>query len=188
MGKSSVLRFFKELGAVTLSCDAIVSRLLEDERVTAQIAGMFGGEVIAEDGHLNKRTVADKVFADPEQRKSLEDLLHPLVFSAIDAEVGKPACADRVIIVEVPLLFESSAAARFQKTITVHTSVEEAIRRLRQKGFSRAEALARMEAQLPVSEKLRRSDYGIDNNGSPEETQKQVAAIYQQLVSLSRTS
>lgn len=56
------------------------------------------------------------------------------------------------------------------------------------KGISRAEALARLKAQMPVSEKIRRSDYDIDNSGTPEETKKQVAAVYRQLVSLSRIS
>ncbi|MBA4373453.1 MAG: dephospho-CoA kinase [Thermodesulfovibrio sp.] len=187
MGKSSVLGFFEGLGAVTISSDSIVSRLLEDSTVIERIRKMFGDEVVSDDGRLNKKTVASKVFSDPEQRKKLEDLLHPLVFAEIDAAAGNPGYAGRVIIVEVPLLFESSADCRFQKTITVHTSEEEAIRRLSQKGFCRAEALARLKVQMPISEKIRRADYVIDNSGSTEETQKQVEAVYTQLVSLSRT-
>jgi dephospho-CoA kinase len=187
MGKSSVLGFFEGLGAVTISCDAIVSQLLEEKEVINKIREMFGDDVVREDGRLNKQTVAEKVFSDPLQRKRLEGLLHPLVFVEIDAAVSTQDYADRVVIVEVPLLFESAAASKFQKTITVHTSEEEAIRRLTQKGVSREEALARLKAQMPVSEKIRRSDYSIDNSGSPEETKKQVETIYGQLVSLSRT-
>lgn len=149
---------------------------------------MFGDDVAGDNGCLNKKALAGKVFSDPGQRQRLEGLLHPLVFAEIDTAVSNPSYADRVIIVEVPLLFESSAAARFQKTITVHTSEDEAVRRLMQKGISRSEALARLKAQMPVSEKIMRSDYVIDNSGSRDETKKQVADIYGQLVSLSRTS
>lgn len=187
MGKSSVLRLFDRLGAGTLSCDAIVSQLLEDKEVIAKLRLMFGDDVVGENGFLNKKAVAGKVFSDPLQRKKLEDLLHPLVFAEIDAAVRNPDYDDRVVIVEVPLLFESSSDCRFQKTITVHTSEEEAVRRLGQKGISLADALARLRAQMPISEKIRRADYVIDNSGSPEETQKQVEAVYTQLVSLSRT-
>jgi dephospho-CoA kinase len=188
MGKSSVLGFFEGLGAVTISCDEIVSRLLEDKEVIDRIRVLFGDEMAGDDGRLNKKAVAAKVFADSGQRARLEGLLHPLVFAEIDAAAGNPVYADRVIIVEVPLLFESSASMRFQKTITVHTSEEEAVRRLSKKGVSREEALARLRAQMPISEKVRRSDYVIDNSGSPEETKRQTAAIYARLVSLSRTS
>lgn len=188
MGKSSVLKFFDGLGAVTISCDAIVSQLLEDKKVIDRIRVMFGDDVIGDSGCLDKKAVADKVFSDSEKRRRLEGLLHPLVFAEIDAAVSNPDYASRVVIVEVPLLFESSAAARFQKKITVHTSEEEAVRRLMQKGISHGEALARLKTQMPISEKVRRSDYIIDNSGSPEETQRQAAAIYKQLVSLSRIS
>lgn len=188
MGKSSVLGFFEGFGAVTISCDVIVGQLLEDKQVIGRIRAMFGDDVVMDNGCLNKKALAVKVFSDPEQRKRLEGLLHPLVFAEIDTAVSDPSYADRVVIVEVPLLFESSAAARFQKTITVQTSEEEAVRRLMQKGVFRTEALARLEAQMPVSEKIMRSDYVIDNSGSPEETQKQVEEIYRQLVSLSRIS
>ncbi|MGC2062866.1 MAG: dephospho-CoA kinase [Thermodesulfovibrionales bacterium] len=188
MGKSSVLGFFDGLGAVTISCDAIVGQLLEDKKVIDRVRVIFGDDVVGDNGRLNKKTVADKVFSDPEQRKKLEGLLHPLVFAEIDAVVSKPEYGDRVIVVEVPLLFESSAAVRFQRTITVHMSEEDAVGRLVQKGVSRGDALARLKAQMPVREKISRSDYVIDNSGSMEETKKQVEAIYRQLVSLSRIS
>jgi dephospho-CoA kinase len=188
MGKSSVLGFFERSGAVTISCDAIVSRLLEDKDVIRRIREMFGDEVVAGDGGLDKKNVACRVFSDPEQRKRLEGFLHPMVFAEIDAAVDNPDYTSRVVVVEVPLLFESSAEGRFQKTITVHTTDEEAVRRLKQKGVSREEALARLKAQMPIEEKISRSDYTIDNSGSIDETKKQVGEIHKQLMRLSRIS
>lgn len=106
MGKSSVLGFFEGLGAVTISCDEIVSQLLEDKDVIDRIKGIFGDDVAGDYGRLNRKKVADRVFSDPEQRKRLEDLIHPLVFAEIDAAISNPDYADRVIIAEVPLLLK----------------------------------------------------------------------------------
>ena len=188
MGKSTVLATFGSLGAVVMSADAIVGRLLEDESVRDRIRGMFGDDVIGDGGRLDKKTVASRIFSDPQQRKRLEALLHPLVFAEIEAAAGNPDYADRVIVVEVPLLFESSADLKFRKTITVHTSEEEAVSRLGRKGISREEALARLETQMPISEKIKRADYAIDNSNSQGETERQAGKIYRDLVSLSRTS
>ncbi len=188
MGKSSVLGFFEESGAVTISCDAIVSRLLEDKDVIRRIREICGDEVVAADGGLDRKTVACRVFSDPEQRKRLEGFLHPMVFAEIDAAVDNRAYASRVVVVEVPLLFESSTERRFQKTITVHATDKEAVRRLKQKGVSRGKALARLKAQMPIEEKISRSDFTIDNSGNIDETKKQAGEIYKELMKLSRTS
>ncbi|MHB8880145.1 MAG: dephospho-CoA kinase [Thermodesulfovibrionales bacterium] len=188
MGKSSVLRLFEACGALTLDSDRIVAGLLEQPEIIEKVSEELGSGVTDAGGRLMKKVVAEKIFNDPVLKRKLEDILHPLVFARIDAFVRDPGHANRLIVVEVPLLFETGSSARFDRTITVHTTSAEAEKRLMQKGVRQEEARARLQTQMPIAEKIRLADHAIDNNGSQEDTKKQVEALYRLLVSGSRTS
>jgi len=188
MGKSSVLELFAELGASTISSDVIVSGLLEEPAVIEKIRGLFGESIVGSQGKLDKKAIANRVFQDSADRLRLEEVLHPLVFKEIDAAARRPEVRGRLVVVEVPLLFESRGAGGFDITITVHTAYELAVSRLMKKGISRGEAVARLDSQMRIEEKLRCSDYAIDNSGSMEETKKQVAAMFPVLTQLMATA
>jgi dephospho-CoA kinase len=187
MGKSCVLSFFRDLGAVTLDTDRIVARLLDEYRVIREIGKLFGQDVISSDGMLDKKAVARKVFGDEASRRKIEALLHPLVFSEIDRFIEKIKNNNCIVIIEVPLLFEGEHQGRFRKVITVYTQEETAVERLVKSGFSRGEAIARLKAQLPIETKKARADYAIDNSGTREETKKQVEEIYHSLTAEMRS-
>lgn len=182
MGKSFVLSAFRDLGAVTLDSDRIVSLLLKEAWVIEKVRGLFGGGVMNPDGGLDKKAVAQKVFHDRELKKKLEELLHPLVFEKITHFTGKIRDKNRIVVVEVPLLFEGNYQKDFSKVITVFTPEETALGRLEGSGVSREEALSRLRNQLPIEEKKVRADYLIDNSGSKEETLEQVAEVYRLLL------
>jgi dephospho-CoA kinase len=182
MGKSNVLSAFRGLGAVTLDSDLIVGALLNETDVIAQIRDMLGDDVILPDGKLDKKGVAGKVFSNHELKGKLEALIHPLVFGRVEEFVGRIKEKDRIVIIEVPLLFEGKYEDRFKKIITVYAPEETAIGRLIDSGFSREEALARLRSQLPIEVKKERADYTIDNSGTREETVKQVEKIYELLL------
>lgn len=181
MGKSYVLSLFRSLGAVTLESDRIVRSLLTEKEVVEKVRDLLGNEVVRPDGRLDKKAVAGKIFADRMKRRRLESLLHPLVFEKIGDFISGMKDKNRVVIVEVPLLFEGGYQDDFQKTITVHTTEEKALERLMRSGISREEATVRIRAQLPVGEKISRSDYSIDNSGTKEETLRQVEAVFNAL-------
>jgi dephospho-CoA kinase len=178
MGKSYVLSLFREFGAVTLESDRIVGMLLSEEGVIAKVMDLLGNDVATPGGDLDKKAIADKIFHDRELKERLEGLLHPLVFEKVEDFIGRIKNRDSLVIVEVPLLFEGNYQDRFEKTITVCTSDEMALERLERSGVPRSDALARMENQLPISEKKRRADYVIDNGGSKEETRRQAEDVY----------
>lgn len=181
MGKSYVLSLFREFGAVTLESDRIVGMLLREEGVIGKVKGLLGREVATPGGDLDKRAIADKIFHDRELKEKLEALLHPLVFEKVEDFINKIKNRDSLVIVEVPLLFEGNYQDRFEKIITVCTSDEMALERLKRSGVPRSDALARMKNQLPISEKKVRADYVIDNGGSKEETRRQVEEVYESL-------
>jgi dephospho-CoA kinase len=181
MGKSSVTSMFRELGAVTLDSDRIVARLLRQETVIGQIMGFIGVGAVNPDGSLNKAVVAEKVFRNRPARKKLEALLHPLVLEYVEAAAKKIRNRNKIVIVEVPLLFEGKFQKRFDRTITVYTSRKTALARLRREGITRKDALARLEVQMDIREKKRLADYVIDNGGTRKQTEMQAREVMKAL-------
>jgi dephospho-CoA kinase len=180
MGKSLVLGEFRKLGAFTIDSDEVVAGLLAEGPVREKIRGLLGGSVFDAGGGLLKERVAEIIFADAEKRKALEALLHPLVFARVEemirAEEEKAPAG--VAVVEAPLLFEGGHEGRFHKTVTVYCEEALAIERLEAAGVERAAAAARIESQMPIEEKIRRSDYIIENSGTAAEAGKRVRQIY----------
>jgi dephospho-CoA kinase len=178
MGKSSVLSAFRDLGAVTLDSDRVVELLLKEAWVVEKVRGLLGGDVMRPDGTLDKKAVAGKVFRDRELKKKLEGFIHPLVFEKVNDFIGRIKDRNRIVIVEVPLLFEGNYQKYFSKVITVCTTEGTAVERLERSGVAREEALARLRNQLPIEDKKAAADYVIDNSGSKEETRRQVEEVY----------
>lgn len=184
MGKSTVLRLFEELGAMTIDADEIVDGLLEERPVLDRVRRTLGEEVFRSDGSLDRARVAAIIFADKEIRETIEGILHPLVMEKIkDLLDGIGAHnGDSVVVVEVPLIFEKGYADRFHKNITVYADEETALSRLEKAGIGRHDAMIRLKAQMPIEEKIRMSDFTVDNNGTWEETKRQVREIYGRLL------
>lgn len=187
MGKSTVARMFRELGAVTIDTDAIVKELLNDQSVIFEIKRAFGEDIIqrptcgGQKTEINKKMLADIVFQYPHLRISLENILHPRVFKRIDEQLNNiPDTA--IVVVEAPVIFERGYQNRFDKIITVYTSEEIAIERLGEKGISEEEAKKRMSSQFPVDMKIKKSDFAIDNSNDLDNTRRQVEEIYKLIV------
>ncbi|MDA8079198.1 MAG: dephospho-CoA kinase [Nitrospiraceae bacterium] len=178
MGKSSVLAAFSGLGAATLDSDRVVEALLKEPAVLRKVSRLLGPGVLHPSGTINKQEAARRVFAEPSLRIGLEKILHPLVFRRVQSFIRTVKGRDRVVVVEVPLLFEGGYTDRFQRIITVYTTRGAALERLRMSGVARRDALARMKTQLPISMKKKRSDYLINNSGDRRETLMQVKEVY----------
>lgn len=184
MGKSTVARLFREAGAITLDLDEVVDGLLKEDFVIKGIRNILGDSVLSGE-RIDKAKVAEIVFSDKDKRERLESLLHPLVINRMKEFIVKTDKKD-VIIVEIPLLFEKGYEGIFDKTITVYTDAEIALKRLSDKGIGRNEALKRLHAQMTVEDKIKRSDFVINNNGTIEETKRQVFSIYERLKTIPR--
>ncbi len=180
MGKSTVARMFRELGAVTIDTDEIVKDLLADPAVIYDIKKAFG-EDIAEGNNVNKKMLSDIVFQHPHLRIFLENILHPRVFKKIEEELNKISDLTAIVVVEAPVIFERGYQNRFDKIITVFTTEEIAIERLKEKGISEDDARKRMKSQFPVEMKIKKSDFAIDNSKDLENTRRQVEEILSRL-------
>jgi dephospho-CoA kinase len=178
-GKSSVCRFFENLGAYVVIADAIVHELLKsDTNLSQQIVRQFGHEVI-QNGQISRKILADKAFQDPIQLKKLEELIHPAVLKEIErlytvaCNLGKFTS----FVVEIPLLFEIGVASFFDVTVTVLADESEAKERFHRAGFQKTEYDLRMKRHLSPEQKASKSHFTLQNKGSLESLQEEVIKL-----------
>ena len=174
-GKTTVLGFFEESGLATIDADEIVDRLYLRPEIRQRIAAEFGTS--------NKRMLAKTVFFDEEKLKKLENILHPMVFEEIEEELkGLERQGAKVVVVDVPLLFESGFNSFFDKTVVVKASKQQILKRLQEKGLSVGEVEQRIESQMPSEEKIKLADYVIDNGLDLRKTKMQVEFLVKRLM------
>lgn len=185
MGKSTAARMFKELGAYTIDLDEIVRKLFFEPDVVNEIKKVFGDD-IAEGDSINKLLLTETVFNYPHLRIALEDILHPRVFRIVEQIIAelKKVSRSNIVVIEAPVIFERGYQNKFDIIVTVHTTNETAIKRLKDKGISEDVARSRLRSQFPAEMKVAKSDYSIDNNGTIEEMKEQVVDIYQRLCAI----
>jgi len=159
-----------------------VKHLLEDKEVISGVKKLLGKSVSMENGSLDKNEIANIIFNNCELRNKLEALLHPMIFEKVESSLIKIRGKSRVVIIEVPLLFEGGYQGRFNRTITVFTTQKAALERLVKSGVSRRNAMKRLKAQLPIQTKKKKADFLVDNNDAKQSTRKQVESIYKKLL------
>jgi dephospho-CoA kinase len=183
-GKSTVARMFAELGAEVLDADQVSREaVVVGAPAWQELRRLYGEDYFNPDGTLNRSRLAQRVFNDPEERRRLEGLIHPLVVQGIMARAAAlEGRGVQLVMVEVPLLYESGREAGFDRVIVVSAPEPERIRRLRERD-RRGEAEIRgiLQAQWPLKDKVARADYVVDNGGELGRTRQQVKNIWEKL-------
>jgi dephospho-CoA kinase len=183
-GKSEALRALGELGAATLSTDAVVHELLASGELTDAITARLGVEV-APAGQLDRSLIAERVFGDDDARNWLEGELWPRVGKRVadwKQEVDALDPPPRAAVVEVPLLFESGMDGVFDATIAV--VADEDVRAERAGARGHASVAERTGRQLTQEEKAWRADYEVRNDGSLDELRETLSRVLARLDSL----
>jgi dephospho-CoA kinase len=182
-GKSTVARMLAERGAVVFDADDFARQAVEAgtpgyERVVAE----FGPDAVTASGGLNREWLADRVFADPDERRRLEAIVHPEV-ARLSAEAIEPYRAtDRVVVYVVPLLVENQMESMFDVVIVVSSPEEARIARVaEERGVSEKAIRERMAAQLPDRKRERAAHVVIRNDGSMEDLAREVDVLWQEL-------
>ena len=186
-GKSTVARFFSELGITVVDADQVARDVVLPGTDTLRaIEEHFGSQVIKEDQSLNRPQLRQLIFNNPDDKIWLENLLHPIIRKQMLAELDESKSIYSIL--EAPLLFENHLEAHCVKTVLVDVPVELQIRRATQRDNADANAIqAIMDAQLPRSAKLEKADYVIDNSGNHDNTKMQVMRLDQILRLLAAT-
>jgi len=181
-GKSSVSAILAELGAVIIDADALAREVVEQGTPgLAAVVAEFGSGLLTPDGDLDRPAMGALVFADVEARRRLEAIVHPLVFERIvDLETHAPPGA--LVVHDIPLLAESGRADTFDAVIVVHAPEDTQIDRMvRDRGWTEAEARARIAAQAAAEDRLALATYVIDNTGTIEDLRRRVSEVFDQL-------
>ncbi len=179
-GKSYVRARIASRGVPTVDADALVHQLFAaGSEVSREVARTFGPAMIDSDGAVDRRALGAIVFRDPARRRELEAIVHPRVYDRIAGWMSDQAeHGVRWVLAEVPLLFETGRDGEFGRVIVAACPADEQVRRLlRRGGIDEAAARARLAAQWPIDEKVRRATDIVDTSGSFEETDRQVDAI-----------
>jgi dephospho-CoA kinase len=173
-GKSTVSALLAERGAVVIDSDRIAREVVEPGTpgLTA-IVEAFGDAVLAADGSLDRPALAAIVFADPEARRRLDAIVHPLV-RARALEMAGAAAPDAVLVNDVPLLVETGQAGSYDLVLVVEADTETRVARLVQRGLTAEDARARMTAQATDEQRRAVADVVLDNSGTPEQLRTQV--------------
>ena len=182
-GKSWVLRRFASLGVPTIDADVLAREVVAPgSEAAGRILARFGRAVVDESGELDRRALADIVFADPSARADLEAIVHPAVYEAIRAWFDALPAGTPLALADIPLLYETGHAAAFDAVIVTACLPDEQIRRIMARdGVDERGARRRLAAQWPIDEKMRRADYVIRTDGTHAETDAQVDAVLARL-------
>lgn len=180
-GKSTVAHLFEELGAYVIDADQLAHEaLLKGSDVFLQVVKLFGPSILSASGEIDRQKLAETIFKDPKQRKKLEALIHPYVFRRMEEQISQ--AEEHVVILEVPLLFETGLDQRCDQVIVVDASDAAASERLKERGFSDQQRQARQAVQMLMDKKKKQAHFLINNNGSLKATKQQVAEVWRQII------
>lgn len=181
-GKSVVRKMLEHLGAYGIDADALAHRAIARGAPGYQpVVETFGKWILGPDGEIDRRKLAQIVFQDPQALAQLEAIVHPLVAQAVDWLVRR--AKQPVVVIEAIKLLESGLREACDSIWVVDASPEQQLARLmRKRGLGEEEARRRIAAQPPQAQKLQAADVVIHNNGSFEETWRQVQAAWKRVV------
>ncbi len=177
-GKSLVGEYFEILGAIVFDADQLARDVVERGTVGFDlILKRFGDEILSE-GQINRSKLGEIVFNDPAARKDLEEIIHPLVKEAGESII-RSAPSSAVVVNQIPLVFETNGANRFDYIITVEAPEELRYERLRARGMKDFEIAKRISAQATRDERISISNLVIENDGDRDQLLRRVESAWE---------
>ena len=183
-GKSTVASMFRDMGAVIIDADQIARQVVQPGEIAyQQLVSLFGNQILENPNQphspIHRAKLADLVFSNPEARQQINQIIHPQIVKQSSLQIStlqeqKVPC----ILYEAALLVETGRYKDFDGLIVVDVNEEQQLQRAISRGMTQEQALARMKAQAHSRQRLQVATWIIDNNGSIEETKKQVQDLW----------
>lgn len=182
-GKSTVTEVWRSLGVPIIDADVLARRAVEPGTPGYRDVVREFGAGIVKNGQIDRAALRDVVFNDDKKRKRLEAIVHPEVARLRRAEERKLAASGaRIVVNDIPLLFEAKLQNEFDIVVLVDAPEEVRIARIVQtRGLDENEARRMVEAQMPADEKRMPATYVIDNDGTLEEVRQKATAVWQEI-------
>jgi len=186
-GKSTVAKLFEALGVPVIDTDILAREIVAPgQPVLQQIAQRFGPGVLAADGSLDRAALRARVFADPAERKALEQLTHPAIRALVEQRAA--VAGGKYQLHVIPLLVETDGQSRVDRVLVVDCSEDLQIRRLQARdGVTVEQARAILAAQTSRSARLSAADDVIENEGALAPLRNAVEALHARYLALARS-
>lgn len=184
-GKSTVAQLLSERGATIIDADVLARRAVErGSQAFDAIARRWGTSVLSPDGHLDRAALRRVVFGNPKELEALNDIVHPEVERLRELRITEARSrGDRIVVCDIPLLFEKKMADRFDRILLVDAPRPLRLERLvSDRGLRETEAMDMIAAQMPAELKRARADFVIDNSSTLTELERRVNDVWATLV------
>ena len=184
-GKTTVSDYLKERGYTVLDADAYSRKTTaKNGPAIPAIKQAFGDDIVNTSGELDRKKLGSIIFNDADKRRELNEIVHPLIREMMNSDEQKFIKEGHVFL-DIPLLFENGLNERCDFVVTVFVDRDTQIKRLTARNdLTVEEAEARINSQMPLTEKVRMSEYSLDNNGTLEALYKQIDQFTEELESL----
>ncbi len=176
-GKSLATEYFADLGALVIDADQLARAAIERGSTGFDQTLAAFGDSILKDGEIDRQVLGEIIFKDASHKATLESIIHPYVRKQFEAAVAS-LTGKQTLVYEIPLLFETNAADRFDLVITIEAEMDIRIARLRAKGLHLSQIQARIAAQATREQRLSIADFVIENNGTADDLARQVENIW----------
>ncbi len=186
-GKTTVAKIFKELGAHYLDADQIARKVLSPgSEALKKSVERFGEEILLPDGSLNRKRLGSIVFSDSTARNDLEKICHPIIIESLKNEIetfrASPCVGKKVLVVEIPLLFECGLQSLVDKVVVVTAEQPTQKNRLMNRdSLTQQQAIDRISAQMPLEQKIQLADWIVSTECPTEEIVNQVRRIWSEI-------
>lgn len=177
-GKSAVANWFSQHKIPVIDADKIARQIVEiGQPALKKISQTFGSDFLQADGRLDRAKLGSYIFSRPIEKDKLDAIMQPYIYQQIVQEIKQHAQAP-LIVVDMPLLYEFHYEKLVDQVMVVAVDEHTQLERLKQRNhLTDLEAKQRIQSQMPLSEKKKRADVVVDNNGSLEHTYQQVEKI-----------
>ncbi|CAM4148563.1 dephospho-CoA kinase [Jeotgalicoccus halotolerans] len=184
-GKTTVSDYLKKRGYVVLDADAYSKKTTaKNGPAIPAIIEAFGADIVDEAGELDRKKLGSIIFNDADKRRELNEIVHPLIREMMNADEEKYIQKGHVFL-DIPLLFENGLNERCDYVVTVFVDRDTQIKRLTARNdLTVEEAEARINSQMPLTEKVQKSDFRLDNNGTVEMLYEQIDRFTEDLESM----
>ena len=185
-GKSTVAGMLQRKGALLLDADLIAREIVKPgEKAWQEIVDFLGPAILTLEGSIDRRRLGELVFSDAEIRERINKITHPRIVQELlaGAEKHKKENSGPALVLEIPLLIELNLQNAVDLVLLVYVSPEIQLARLQKRDrLSSSQAMNRLQAQMPLTEKKKFAHYIIENSGSREETAGQVALFWKRVI------
>ena len=178
-GKSEIGRILTDAGCSVLDTDFLAHELMRaNSPLFARLIQQFGIEIVGSDGEIDRGVLGKIVFDDSEALAQLNQCMHPAVMKAASEWLAVQTC-DAIVL--IPLLFEINWTQGWDAIVCVAADEPTIYRRMATRGLNRLEAKKRLDSQWPLAEKIKKSDFKIENNGSLDSLRTETLCLLQRI-------